>query len=85
MFDGNRPAAHIAGRASPSVLRYWQVATQRRRPRTAARFSRLRLCLPRHGVAEVAVTCEVDGRARALAARFERARTGWCCTALRLG
>jgi hypothetical protein len=44
----------------------------------------MRLCLPRSGAAEVAVTCELDGRVRALAARFERRRAGWCCTVLRL-
>jgi hypothetical protein len=44
----------------------------------------MRLCLPRSGVAEVAVTCELDGRVRALAARFEHRRAGWCCTVLRL-
>jgi hypothetical protein len=45
----------------------------------------MRVCVPRSGVAEVAVTCEIDGRPRALAARFDRRHTAWTCTALRLG
>jgi hypothetical protein len=85
VFDGRRPAAHIADQVTPSVLRYWRAAAQQRHPRRPARFTRIRLCLPRSGVAEVAVTCDIDGRARALAARFERSRGRWLCTALRLG
>jgi hypothetical protein len=85
VFDGRRPPAHIADQVAPSVLRYWRAAAQQRHPRRPARFTRIRLCLPRSGVAEVAVTCDIDGRARALAARFERTRGRWLCTALRLG
>jgi Family of unknown function (DUF6459) len=85
VFDGRRPPAHIADQVAPSVLRYWRAAAQQRHPRRPSRFTRIRLCLPRSGVAEVAVTCEVDGRVRALAARFERTRGRWLCTALRLG
>jgi hypothetical protein len=85
VFDGRRPPAHIADQVAPSVLRYWRAAAQQRHPRRPARFTRIRLCLPRSGVAEVAVTCDVDGRVRALAARFERIRGRWLCTALRLG
>lgn len=85
VFDGRRPLAHLAGHVEPSVLRYWRAATQQRRVRAPARFSRIRLCLPRSSIAEVAVTCDVDGRPRAVAARFERRRAGWRCTTLRLG
>jgi len=84
VLDGRRPSAHIAARVSPPVLRYLQLATGRRHARRPVRLRRMRLCLPRSGVAEVAVTCELDGRVRALAARFERRRAGWCCTVLRL-
>lgn len=85
VFDGRRPAVHLAGQATPPVLRYWQAAAGRRRVRGRAWFTRLRVCLPSSGVAEVAVTCDVDGRPRALAARFERTRGRWLCTAVRLG
>ncbi len=85
MFDGRRPVTHIADHAAPAVLRYWQVASRQRRLRAPARFTRMRLCLPRSGVAEVAATCDIDGRARALAARFERAGGHWLWTAVRLG
>ena len=85
VLDGRRPIAHLTDQAAPSVLRYWRVAAQRRRVRAPARFTRMRLCLPRSGVAEVAATCEIDGRPRALAARFERRRGRWLCTVVRLG
>ena len=85
VFDGRRPAAHIADLVTPSVLRYWRAAAGQRRVRVPTRFARIRLCLPRNGVAEVAVTCEIDGRPRALAARFERTRGRWLCTTVRLG
>jgi hypothetical protein len=85
VFDGRRPAAHIADLVTPSVLRYWRAAARQRRVRVPTRFARIRLCLPRSGVAEVAVTCEIDGRPRALAARFERTRGRWLCTTVRLG
>jgi hypothetical protein len=35
-------------------------------------------------VAEAAVTCQVDGAYRALAARFEHTDGRWRCTAVRL-
>jgi hypothetical protein len=85
VFDGRRPVDHVAAHLAPRVRRYLRVAVRDRRVRSASRFSRMRLCLPRGGVAEVAVTCEIDGQFRALAARFEHRRTGWCCTVLRLG
>jgi hypothetical protein len=44
----------------------------------------MHLCMPRSGVAEIAVPCEIDGAVRALAARFERTDGLWHCTAVRL-
>jgi hypothetical protein len=88
VLDHRRPPAQLAGHVTPPVLRYWRTATQQRTVRSPARFARMRLCLPQPGVAEVAVACAMDGRVRAVAARFERADsagTGWRCTALRLG
>ena len=88
VLDRRRPATHLAAHVDPRVLRYWRASAQQRRVRAPARFTRLRLCLPRPGVAEVAVVCDVDGRIRALAARFERtgpATATWRCTEMRLG
>ena len=85
VLDGRRPPAQLTSHFAPGPLRYWRAATGQRTARAPARCGRLRLCLPRTGVAEVAVTCELDGRFRALAARFEHAGGRWRCTALRLG
>jgi hypothetical protein len=88
VLDHRRPSTQLAGHVTASVLRYWRTAAQQRTVRSPARFARMRLCLPQPGVAEVAVACAMDGRVRALAARFENADsagTGWQCTALRLG
>jgi hypothetical protein len=40
--------------------------------------------MPRPGVAEIAVTCRIDGVYRALAARFEHADERWRCTTVRI-
>jgi hypothetical protein len=85
VLDGRRPPAQLGTHFAAAPLRYWRAATGQRTARAPARCGRLRLCLPRPGVAEVAVTCLVDGRHRALAARFERHDGRWCCTAVRLG
>ena len=87
VLDHRRPSTQLADHVTASVLRYWRTAAQQRTVRSPARFARMRLCLPQSGVAEVAVACAMDGRVRAVAARFERADsagTGWRCTALRL-
>jgi hypothetical protein len=86
VLDGRRPAAQLAPHFAPEPLRYWRAAVGQRTGRTPARCGRPRLCLPRSGAAEVAATCQVDDRFRAIAARFERTDGGrWRCTALRLG
>ena len=87
VLDGRRPPAHLGRHFDPAPMRYWRVATQQRRVRTPARLVRVLLCLPRPGAAEASVVCDIDGRVRALAARFEQPlSTGpWRCTALRLG
>jgi hypothetical protein len=85
VLDGRRSAVQLAAHFAPTALRYWRAATGQRTPRAPARHGPLRLCLPRPGAAEVAVTCHVDGRVRALAARFEHLDGRWCCTTVRLG
>jgi hypothetical protein len=86
VLDGRRPPAHLGEHAAPPVLRYWRAACGQRRVRSPARLQRMRVCLPAPAVAEVAAVCTIDGRVRALAARFERGRhLRWSCTAVRLG
>lgn len=91
VLDGRRPPAHLADHVDGSVLRYWRTAAAVRhcagpvRPRSAARFARMRLCHPHPEVAEVAVAVELDGGVRALAARFDHRGGRWRCTAIRLG
>ena len=87
VLDGRRPAAQLVHHFEDRPLRYWRAAAHRRQVRAPARVVRMRLCLPRTGAAEVAAVCDIDGRVRALAARYERPGSGhpWRCTALRLG
>ncbi|WP_214404198.1 Rv3235 family protein [Pseudonocardia lacus] len=85
VLDGRRPPAHLDPIATPDVLRYWRAARQALRRGTPTRLGRMRVCLPAPDVAEVAAVCTVEGRVRALAARFERGGRGWRWTAVRLG
>lgn len=87
VLDGRRPPAHLTHHFAPAPMRYWRVASQQRRFRAPSRMLRVLLCLPRAGAAEISAVCEIDGRVRALAARFEQRDAGgpWRCTALRLG
>jgi hypothetical protein len=87
VLDRRRPLAHIAAHFSESALRCWRVAAEQRRVRGPSRIGRLLVCVPRPGAAEVTAVCTIDGRVRALAARFDQAHAGapWRCTAVRLG
>lgn len=86
VLDGRRPANQLADRLSPAALRYLRAAATARRTSVRSTLSSLRICRPGVGVGEVAAVCRLDGRARAVAARFERAPDGaWRCVALRLG
>lgn len=86
VLDGRRPPQHLARHVDDSVLRYWRVAASRRQVRSPARFNRLRIDHPHADAAEVAVAVELDGRVRALAARFDRTDDArWLWTAVRLG
>lgn len=84
VLDGKRPPLQLAPYLAPRPLRYWRAATGQRATRAPVRHGRIRLCMPCSGVAEVAVTCRMDGTFRALAARFEHADGRWRCTAVRI-
>jgi hypothetical protein len=84
VLDGRRSPVQLEPHFAPRPLRYWRAAVGRRAVRAPARRGRMRLCMPRPGVAEIAVTCRLDGTFRALAARFERTDGRWRCTAVRL-
>jgi hypothetical protein len=83
-LDGRRTPDQLEARVDPSALGYWRAEAARRRSGVASRMLRMRVFLPHPGAAEVAAVCRIDGRVRALAARFEQRGPGWCCTVLRL-
>jgi hypothetical protein len=87
VLDGRRPTAHLEPHFAEAPARYWRAATEQRRVRAPARLMRVLLHQPRPGAVEVSAVCDIDGRVRALAARFEQpsAQASWRCTALRLG
>ena len=84
VFDGRRPPEQLATRLDPGTLGRWRAARACRRTSGVSRLLRLRLCLPHAEAAEVAAVCRIDGRVRALAARFERHGPAWTCTHLQL-
>ena len=84
VLDGRRPAEHLDGHLVPGLPGYWAAEVARRRSEGPSRVLRLRVFLPHADAAEVAAVCRVDGRVRALAARFERREAAWMCTVLRL-
>lgn len=85
VLDGRRTPDQLEARLDPSVLGYWRAEAARKRSSVASRVLRLRVFLPHPDAAEVAAVCRIDGRVRALAARFERRGGAWCCTVLQLG
>jgi hypothetical protein len=84
VLDGHRTPDQLEARLDPSPLGYWRAEAARKRSGAASRVLRLRVFLPHADAAEVAAVCQIDGRVRALAARFERRGPAWCCTVLRL-
>jgi hypothetical protein len=84
VFDGRRPSEQLATRLDRGTLRRWRAQRTRTRKTGVSRVLRLRLCLPHAEAAEVAAVCRIDGRVRALAARFEREGPLWTCTLLQL-
>jgi Family of unknown function (DUF6459) len=86
-LDGRRPLGHLAPHFAPSALRYLRAA---RRPRCGepARLTSVHVCRPGSDAAEIAAVYRLAGRARAVAARFERPPDrplAWQCVAIRLG
>jgi hypothetical protein len=84
VLAGRRPPEQLATRLDPGTLGRWRAARACRRTSGVSRLLRLRLCLPHAEAAEVAAVCRIDGRVRALAARFERHGPAWTCTHLQL-
>ncbi|MFC4943284.1 Rv3235 family protein [Pseudonocardia sp. GCM10023141] len=87
VLDRRRPDTQLAPHFTARTLRYWRIATEQRRARAPARVDRVVTSFPHPDAVELAAVCAIDGRIRALAARFERrsAAAPWRCTALRLG
>jgi hypothetical protein len=85
VLDGRRPVAQLDEHLTRPALRCVRAAGCRGSGRS--RLTSMRVCRPVPGAAEVAAVYRLDGRARALAARFERTRdgAGWRCVAVRLG
>ncbi len=91
----------LAGRRSPAQLQYWtswgvyrdivQVAQRGGRSRPGAlrgegvTISRVRVCEPADGVAEVCAVARRDGRWHAVAARLEGIDGRWRCVSLTVG
>lgn len=84
VLGGRRSPLQLEPYFAPEPMRYWRALLGQRITRAPIRRGRMRLCMPRSGVAEIAVPCEIDGAVRALAARFERTDGRWRCTAVRL-
>ncbi len=93
VLDGRRPPQHL--RAVLSSSAYQRTETVRRQlgaraavptPTSTARLLSAHTCHPAGGVVEVSAVCRLDGRIRALAARFEHhgRQPGWLCTVLLL-
>lgn len=90
----------LAGRRSPAQLQYWtslgvyrditraaQRSQQRagRVPDEGVSVSRIRVCEPADGVAEVCAIARRDGRWHAIAARLEGIDGRWRCVSLSIG
>ena len=85
VLDGRRPVAQLDEHLTRPALRCVRAAGCRGSGRS--RLTSMRVCRPAPDAEEVAAVYRLDGRARAVAARFERTRdgAGWRCVAVRLG
>lgn len=84
VFDGRRPPAQLAGLLSPAALRYLRAVAAVHQARRVSRLLSVRICRPADRVAETAAVVTVNGRPRALAARFEHEGEVWRCVVVRL-
>lgn len=94
VLDRRRPLIHLRSMLSPHAFRYVSVVTDwlpASALRGDARVLSIRMCQPTEHVAEVAAVCRLNGRTRAVAARFEHlpgprnGRLRWCCAVIQLG
>jgi hypothetical protein len=94
VLDRRRPLIHLRPMLTAHAFRYVTVVTDRlptSAPRGDARVLSIRMCQPTEHVAEVAAVCRLNGRHRAVAARFEHlpdprsGRLRWCCAVIQLG
>lgn len=85
VLDGRRPPWQLTSQLAPEAMRV--VRSAGRRGNGRSRLTSLRICRPTPDAAEVAAVYQLDGRTRAVAARFERgtADPRWRCVAIRLG
>jgi hypothetical protein len=82
VLSGVRPYHHLAGRTTPQVFELLDSMAARMPGRVTPRLSRIRICEPGPGVAEVAVTAAFGPRVQALALRLEHERGRWRCAAI---
>lgn len=86
VLDGRRPFAAAMAIATPTVARYLHaVAGAYRTPGRSSRALSVHVFQPHPDVAELAATCRIGHRARAVAVRCERAADGgWRVVVLRV-
>lgn len=80
--DGRRPAVQVRPILEPSL--YGTLLGNGRRSRGSYMPRSVHLCHPAEGAVEACATVEHGVRFVALAARFQRTSSGWCCTRFHL-
>lgn len=84
VLDGHRAAAQLAPLMATTEVGYLRSIAAGVRPRTSSQVLRVRVTQPSATAGEVAAVIRVNGRSRAVAARFERDGQAWRCTLLRV-
>lgn len=84
VLDGHRAAAQLAPLMATTEVGYLCSIVAGVRPRTSSQVLRVRVTQPSATAGEVAAVIRVNGRPRAVAARFERDGQAWRCTLLRV-
>lgn len=84
VLDGHRAAAQLAPLMATTEVSYLRSVVAGVRPRTASQVLRVRVTQPSATAGEVVAVIRVNGRPRAVAARFERDGQAWRCTVLRV-